>query len=145
MYPCVLSRGIFMISLHQNRTVLTYGVFDVFGAYHVENLAKIRRHGDQLIVGCATDALCSQSNIRCQMSFDHRRRVLEACRTIDRVIPVSSWDQYRTDIVNTNTAVFAMPDHWDGLLGDLDDLVQVVFFPSPASAAPARMHKLRAG
>ncbi|MCR8827224.1 adenylyltransferase/cytidyltransferase family protein [Pseudosulfitobacter koreensis] len=117
-------------------TVLTYGSFDMFDQGDVRLLQRLSQLGDTLIVGCATDAYTRARGIHCTMPFVRRREVLEACRFVSRVIPETSFDQKRSDIVNYDVSVFAMDDRWTGQFDDLGDLTRVIYLPYASDLTP---------
>lgn len=110
-------------------TVLTYGTFDLFHHGHVRLLQRLSQLGDELIVGCSTDAFNAVKGKRCVMPYGQRREILEACRYVARVIPEDSWAQKRSDIVNYNVSIFAMGDDWVSHFDDLGDLTRVIYLP----------------
>lgn len=110
-------------------TVLTYGTFDLFHHGHVRLLQRLSHLGDDLIVGCSTDAFNDIKGKRCVMPYSQRREVLEACRYVSRVIPEDTWEQKRSDIVNYNVSIFAMGGDWTGHFDDLGDLTRVLYLP----------------
>ncbi|MFK7835660.1 MAG: adenylyltransferase/cytidyltransferase family protein [Sulfitobacter sp.] len=114
------------------RVVLTYGRFDLFHQGHVNFLRRLAQTGDELIVGCTTDALAVQMQAPCQMSFDTRRALLESCRFVSRVIPETDLNQKRTDIVNYNACALAMGEDRFGAFDSLQDIAQVLYLPRHA-------------
>lgn len=112
------------------KRVLTYGTFDLFHQGHVRLLHRLAALGDSLIVGCATDDLNASRGQSCLMGYAQRFDILSACRHVDLVIPEHHEDQKRTDIVNHNVSIFAMPDAWRGQFDDLNDLAQVIYLPT---------------
>ncbi len=122
---------------HSPTTVLTYGSFDLFNQVHVRLLQRLSQLGDSLIVGCSTDAFNDIQGKRCAMPFSQRRDILESCRYVTRVIPETSYDQKRSDIVNHNVSVFAMSSEWAGQFDDLGDLTRVVYLPQSPDLLPA--------
>jgi glycerol-3-phosphate cytidylyltransferase len=111
------------------KTVLTYGTFDLFHAGHVRLLARLRALGDRLVVACSTDEFNAIKGKRSIMPWEQRVEILRACRHVDDVIPESSWDQKRADIVRLHADIFGMGDDWAGRFDDLSDLCEVVYLP----------------
>lgn len=70
------------------RIVMTNGCFDVLHAGHVKYLEEARKLGDRLIVALNTDSSVSRLKgpSRPVNSFEHRRMVLLALRSVDWVI-----------------------------------------------------------
>jgi glycerol-3-phosphate cytidylyltransferase len=112
-----------------NRTVLTYGTFDLFHHGHVRLLQRLSQMGTALIVGCSTDAFNAQKGKTCVMPFEQRRLILESCRYVDRVIPEENWRQKSRDIINYDVSLFAMGDDWTGQFDELKNLTEVIYLP----------------
>ena len=123
-----------MIGQVPGRVVLTYGVFDDIGPQTSARLRHLGGLGRELIVGCATDALCLRSGIRCALPYRQRRAMLERARFVSRVIAQDCWDQLRTDIVNYNAGALALgkvPPFVD--LQGLSDIVQLLEMPNTSA------------
>ena len=118
--------------LPPRRVVLSYVVFDLFTPDHVDRLQALAQLGQELIIGCATDALCTQMGISPEMPFETRRDMLASCRYVDHVITQTDRDQQRTDIVNYNVSMLAMESKWQGAFDDLQDVAQVFYLPQTA-------------
>jgi glycerol-3-phosphate cytidylyltransferase len=131
-----------MIVANPARIVLTYGIFDPLSPDHALFLQRARRLGTHLIVGCGTDAYCARRGTVTLQPFETRREALGACRHVSRVIARDRLDPQRTDIVNYDVAVLAMPSLWQGAFDHLHHLAQVVYLPtghSKTEAPPAVM------
>lgn len=122
--------------LAPRRVVLSYGTFDRFTSAHAARLQALSQLGNELIIGCATDAYCTALGVQPLMDFTARREMLESCRFVSRVIAHDSPDQQRTDIVNYNVGMFAMPAEWQGHFDDLQDVAQVYYLPHAPTALP---------
>ena len=126
------------------RTVLTYGTFDLFHAGHVRLLERLRALGDRLVVGCSTDAFNAVKGKRTVVPFADRVRVLEACEHVDLVIPEEGWDQKRLDVAYHRAEVFGMGDDWEGEFDDLSDLCEVVYLPRTPDVSTTQLKSLAA-
>lgn len=111
------------------RTILTYGTFDLFHYGHVRLLQRLAALGSELIVGCSTDDFNTLKGKTSVMSYQQRREILESCRYVSRVIPETSWEQKRSDIVNYNVSIFAIGDDWTGHFDHLSDVAEVLYLP----------------
>ena len=111
------------------RRVLTYGIFDRLSPSDAAFLRDAARLGGALIVGCATDRYCAEAGVRPALPYDRRRAQLLACRFVDRVIPMDSEAQTRTDIVNCDVDTLAMGADSAGLYDDLADVAAVRYLP----------------
>ncbi len=111
------------------RTVLTYGTFDLFHPGHVQILKRARELGTHLVVGLSTDAFNAQKGKTSAMSFEDRKAVLEACRYVDEVIPEDHWDQKLDDARRLGADVFVMGDDWAGKFDFMQEVCSVVYLP----------------
>ena len=62
-------------------------------------------------------------------SFEDRKKILEAVRYVDEVLPEYTWEQKIDDVVNNNVDVFVMGDDWAGKFDFLKDYCEVVYLP----------------
>ncbi|AXI46774.1 glycerol-3-phosphate cytidylyltransferase [Sulfitobacter sp. SK012] len=118
-----------MLKRPPQRTILTYGTFDLFHHGHARLLSRLTALGNEVIVGCSTDAFNAAKGKQSTLPYAQRRAILESCRYVTHVIAEEDWDQKRTDIVNYNASVFAMGDDWEGRFDDLSDLAEVIYLP----------------
>lgn len=110
-----------------NRTVLTYGTFDLFHPGHVQLLKRASQLGTRLVVGLSTDAFNARKGKKAVMSFEDRKTVLESCRYVDEVIAEEDWDQKTHDAVSLGADVFVMGDDWAGKFDFMADHCRVVY------------------
>jgi len=94
------------------RTVLTYGTFDLFHPGHVQLLKRARELGTRLVVGLSTDEFNALKGKKSVMSYEDRKTVLEACRYVDEVFPEENWQQKITDAMRLGADVFVIGDDW---------------------------------
>ena len=62
-------------------------------------------------------------------SFEDRKKILEAIRYVDEVLPEYTWEQKIDDVVNNNVDVFVMGDDWTGKFDFLKEYCEVVYLP----------------
>ena len=112
------------------RKVITYGTYDLLHYGHVKLLQRAKALGDYLIVALSTDEFnWNEKQKKCYFSYEERKKLLEAIRYVDLVIPEESWEQKRTDIPLYHVDTFVMGDDWQGKFDFLQDLCQVVYLP----------------
>ncbi len=113
------------------RRVITYGTFDLLHYGHINLLQRAKALGDYLIVALSTDEFnWNQKQKRCYFSYDERKRLLEAIRYVDLVIPEESWEQKRTDVHEYNVDTFVMCNDWEGKFDFLkEEGCEVVYLP----------------
>ena len=104
------------------RRVITYGTFDLLHYGHINLLRRAREQGDYLIVALSTDEFnWNEKQKKSYFSYEDRKRMLEAIRYVDLVIPEESWDQKITDVDKYHVDVFVMGDDWKGKFDFLKD------------------------
>ncbi len=109
------------------RTVLTYGTFDLFHPGHVQLLKRARELGTRLVVGLSTDGFNALKGKTSVMSYEDRKAVLEACRYVDEVFAEEDWDQKAADAIRLGADVFVMGDDWAGKFDFMAEHCRVVY------------------
>ena len=101
------------------KKVITYGTYDLLHYGHVNLLQRAKALGDYLIVALSTDEFnWNEKQKKCYFTYEERKRLVEAIRYVDLVIPEESWDQKISDI-----------DDWEGKFDFLKDYCEVVYLP----------------
>lgn len=107
--------------------MITYGTFDLIHYGHINLLERARRLGDYLIVGLSTNEFNAIKNKKCYFSYEERKRLLEAIRYVDLVIPEEAWEQKASDIKLYQIDTFVIGDDWEGKFDELKSLCEVVY------------------
>ena len=113
------------------KRVITYGTYDLLHYGHINLLkrAKDLAEGGELIVALSSDEFNKLKNKQVYYSYEERKRILEAIRYVDKVIPETCWAQNRDDVINNKIDIFVMGDDWEGKFDFLSDLCEVVYLP----------------
>ena len=112
------------------KRVITYGTFDLLHYGHINLLKRARELGDYLIVALSTDEFNRDSKHKVSyFSYEERKRLLEAIRYVDLVIPEESWDQKARDVCEYHVDTFVMGDDWAGKFDFLAPECEVVYLP----------------
>lgn len=109
--------------------VITYGTYDLLHYGHIELLRRARSLGDYLVVALSTDEFNAGKGKRCYYSWEERRRMLEAIRFVDLVIPETAWEQKTHDVTRYNIDTFVIGDDWEGKFDFLKGQCEVVYLP----------------
>ena len=112
------------------KTVITYGIFDLFHEGHTRLLERARQLGDRLIVGVTTEQYAIERGKLCvvdplQVRIEHVR----SCPWVDEVIVEDHPGQKAEDILRYHADILAMGDDWLGKFDVLESLCQVVYLP----------------
>ena len=112
------------------RKVITYGTFDLLHAGHINLLRRAKELGDYLIVVVSTDEFnWNSKQKKCYFSYEERKKLVEAVRYVDLVIPEENWDQKISDVKEYHVDTFVMGDDWKGKFDFLKDYCEVVYLP----------------
>lgn len=112
------------------KKVITYGTFDLLHAGHINLLRRAKELGDYLIVVVSTDEFnWNEKRKKCYFSYEERKKLVEAVRYVDLVIPEENWDQKISDVKEYHVDTFVMGDDWKGKFDFLKDYCEVVYLP----------------
>lgn len=96
------------------KTVITYGTYDLLHQGHVHLFETAKSMGDYLIVAVSTDEFNKIKNKTSYHNYDVRRKMVEALKCVDLVIPEKAWEQKLDDIKKYNVDTVVMGDDWAG-------------------------------
>lgn len=97
------------------KRVITYGTFDFLHYGHIRLLQRAKDLGDYLIAALSTDEFnWNEKQKKCYFSYEERKKMLEALRCVDLVIPEYCWEQKMTDINEYKIDTFVMGNDWEG-------------------------------
>jgi len=124
------------------KKVITYGTFDLLHYGHVNLLERAKALGDYLVVVLSSDEFnWDQKNKKCYFSYEERKRLLEAIRYVDLVIPENSWDQKINDVKEFKIDTFVMGDDWKGKFDFLSEYCEVVYLPRTPEISTTQIKK----
>lgn len=96
------------------KRVLTYGTFDLLHYGHIRILQRAKELGDYLVVALSTDEFNATKGKKAYHSYETRKKMLEAIRYVDLVIPENNWEQKIQDIKDYKIDVCVMGSDWAG-------------------------------
>ena len=111
------------------KKVITYGTYDLLHVGHINLLRRAKELGDYLIVVVSSDEFNAIKGKKAYYSFEDRKKILEAVKYEDEVLPEYTWEQKIDDVVKNNVDVFVMGDDWAGKFDFLKDYCEVVYLP----------------
>ena len=111
------------------KRVITYGTFDLLHYGHINLLERAKKYGDYLIVALSTDEFnWNEKQKKCYFTYEERKKMLEALRAVDLVIPEENWEQKSSDAELYHVDTIVMGDDWEGKFDFLKDQgVEVVY------------------
>lgn len=124
------------------KKVITYGTFDLLHYGHINLLKRAKEHGDYLIVALSTDEFnWNSKQKKCYFTYDERKKMLEAIRYVDLVIPEECWEQKVTDVKEFRVDTFVMGNDWEGKFDFLKDSCEVVYLPRTPEISTTQIKK----
>lgn len=112
------------------KKVITYGTFDLLHYGHINLLRRAKEMGDYLIVALSTDEFnWNEKRKKCYFTYVQRKKLLEAIRYVDLVIPEENWAQKVSDVQEFRVDTFVMGDDWKGKFDFLKEYCEVVYLP----------------
>ncbi|MEA2098831.1 MAG: glycerol-3-phosphate cytidylyltransferase [Campylobacterota bacterium] len=112
-----------------NKTVLTYGTFDMFHIGHLELLKRLSKLGDKLIVAVSSDEFNEIKGKKTIIPYEQRASIVEAIQYVDMVIPEHHWEQKVQDIKKYDVDIFSMGNDWEGKFDELKEYCEVIYLP----------------
>lgn len=127
------------------KKVITYGTFDLLHHGHIRLLERARALGDHLTVAVSTDEFNLGKGKVCTYTYMERKRILEAIRYVDEVIPELTWEQKIIDVKERNIDVFVIGDDWTGKFDFLKEFCEVVYLPRTAGISTTQIKESLSG
>ena len=124
------------------KKIITYGTFDLLHYGHINLLQRAKALGDYLIVALSTDEFnWNSKQKKCYFTYEQRKRLLEAVRYVDLVIPEKNWDQKINDVKEFKVDAFVMGDDWKGKFDFLKPYCQVVYLPRTPEISSTKVRR----
>ncbi len=111
------------------KRILTYGTFDLLHYGHIRLLQRAKALGDYLVVALSTDEFNAGKGKKAYHNYETRKKMLEAIRYVDLVIPEESWEQKISDVQKYDIDIVVMGSDWAGSdkFDYLKDYCEVVY------------------
>ena len=113
------------------KRILTYGTFDLLHYGHIEILRRSKELGDYLIVAVSTDEFNEIKGKKAYHNYETRKKMLEAVRYVDLVIPEKTWEQKKDDVIDYKVDVVVMGSDWENSdkFDYLKEYCEVIYLP----------------
>ena len=96
------------------KRVLTYGTFDLLHYGHINLLRRAKQLGDYLVVALSTDEFNASKGKQAYHNYETRKKMLEAIRYVDLVIPENCWEPKLDDVKDYHIDTVVMGGDWKG-------------------------------
>lgn len=125
------------------KRILTYGTFDLLHFGHIEILRRAKSLGDYLVVALSTDEFNAIKGKKAYHNYETRKKMLEAIRYVDLVIPEKNWEQKRNDVLEYKIDTVVMGSDWEGNKNFecLKDICEVVYLPRTEGISTTKIKK----
>jgi glycerol-3-phosphate cytidylyltransferase len=110
---------------NREKTILTYGTFDMFHVGHLNLLRRLKKMGDRVIVGVSTDEFNLAKGKKTLIPYEQRVEIVSAVRYVDLVIPEVRWEQKIEDVQKYGVDIFAIGKDWAGKFDFLKEFCEV--------------------
>ena len=122
------------------RRVLT---FDLLHYGHIRLLKRAKEKGDYLIVALSTDEFNAVKGKKAYHNYETRKKMLEAVRYVDLVIPEEHWEQKINDIKEYKIDILVMGDDWAGSdkFDYLKEYCEVEYLPRTEGVSTTKIKK----
>lgn len=124
------------------KKIITYGTFDLLHYGHINLLQRAKALGDYLIVALSTDEFNTiEKNKITYFTYEERKRLLEAIRYVDLVIPEKTWEQKVSDIQEYKVDAFVMGNDWNGRFDFLKSCCEVIYLERTPEISTTKIKK----
>lgn len=125
------------------KRILTYGTYDLLHYGHIRLLKRAKGLGDYLIVALSTDEFNATKGKKAYHNYETRKKMLEAIRYVDLVIPEENWDQKINDVKEYHVDVTVMGGDWEGnpKFEELREYCDVVYLPRTEGVSTSKIKR----
>ena len=125
------------------KRILTYGTFDLLHYGNIRLLQRAKALGDYLVVALSTDEFNATKGKKAYHNYETRKKMLEAIRYVDLVIPEESWEQKISDVQKYDIDIVVMGSDWAGSdkFDYLKDYCEVVYLDRTEGISTTKIKK----
>jgi glycerol-3-phosphate cytidylyltransferase len=128
-----------------NKTIITFGTFDVFHVGHLKILERAASIGNRLVVGVSSDQLNFSKKGRNPIYSEAERiAIIASLRCVDDVFIEESLELKADYIKQYSADILVMGDDWKGKFDCFSELCEVIYFPrTPAISTTEVIERIR--
>ena len=125
------------------KRILTYGTFDLLHYGHIRLLKRAKELGDYLIVALSTDEFNEIKGKKAYHNYETRKKMLEALRYVDLVVPEENWEQKINDVKKYFVDVVVMGSDWkdNQKFEELRDYCDIVYLDRTEGISTSKIKK----
>ena len=125
------------------KRILTYGTYDLLHYGHIRLLERAKKLGDYLVVALSTDEFNEKKGKKAYHNYETRKKMLEALRYVDLVIPEKNWEQKIDDVKDYKIDVVVMGDDWarSDKFDYLKEYCEVIYLPRTEGISTTKIKK----
>jgi len=123
------------------KTVITYGTFDLFHIGHLKLLQRLKSLGTKLVVAVSTDEFNELKGKKTIIPYEQRVEIVKNIKCVDMVIPENNWEQKIKDIKKHDVDIFAIGNDWEGKFDFLKDYCEVVYLERTDGISSTQLKK----
>lgn len=127
--------------MNKNKTIITYGTFDMFHIGHLKLLQRLAKKGNKLIVAVSTDEFNQGKGKKTLIPFEQRAEIVKNIKCVDLVIPENSWEQKINDIKKYKVDTFAIGNDWEGKFDFLKEYCEVIYLNRTEDISTTKLKK----
>ena len=128
--------------MNKEKTIITYGTFDMFHIGHLRLLQRLKSLGGKLIVAVSTDEFNREKGKRAMIPYEQRADIVANIKCVDQIIPEKNWEQKIEDIQKYNVDIFAIGNDWKGKFDFLKEHCEVIYLERTKDISTTELKKL---
>ena len=114
----------------KQKTVITFGTFDLFHVGHLNILKRAKELGGRLIVGVSTDEFSYRRKSKLPLcSEQDRLEIVRSSRYVDDVFYESDYNQKSAFIDQFKADILVLGDDWSGVFDNIHSGCETVYLP----------------
>lgn len=127
--------------MSKNKTIITYGTFDMFHIGHLNLLKRLAEMADKVIVAVSTDEFNEEKGKKVLIPYEQRAAIVQAIDCVDLVIPEQSWEQKISDVKKYEVDIFAIGNDWEGEFDFLKEYCEVIYLDRTQNISTTNLKK----
>ncbi len=126
------------------KVILTYGTFDMYHEGHRKVIENSKKEGYKLFVGVASDEYVKRKGKSALLSYEMRKKLLEADPLVDFVFPEESLNQWKVDYEKFGAEVIRISEEHEEEISSYKELsdLNIAYFPRTPNVSTSNIKEL---